>query len=125
MTEESRYEAGLRIRREMLGDAHVERSIEGVSEFSRTYQEFATEYAWGTIWTRPGLPAKMRSLINIAMMTAMNRPDAIALHVGSARRNGATTEEISEVLLQVAVYAGVVAAGEGFKVADRVLAAED
>ena len=124
MGDESRYAAGLRIRREVLGDAHVDRAINDASEFSKVYQEFATEYAWGTVWTRPGLPRKTRSLLNIAMLTALNRPDAIALHVRSALRNGAAPMEIAEVLLQVAVYAGVVAAGDGFKVAERVLQTE-
>lgn len=108
----------------MLGDAHVDRAIDDSSEFTQVFQEFATEYAWGTIWARPGLPRKTRSLLNIAMLTALNRPNAIALHVRSALRNGATQNEIAEVLLQVAVYAGVVAAGDGFKVADQVLKTE-
>jgi 4-carboxymuconolactone decarboxylase len=121
---ESRFTAGKRIRREVLGDAHVDRAIDDSSEFTQVFQEFATEYAWGTIWARPGLPRKTRSLLNIAMLTALNRPNAIALHVRSALRNGATQNEIAEVLLQVAVYAGVVAAGDGFKVADQVLKTE-
>jgi 4-carboxymuconolactone decarboxylase len=121
---ESRFTAGTRIRREVLGDAHVDRAIDDSSEFTQVFQEFATEYAWGTIWARPGLPRKTRSLLNIAMLTALNRPNAIALHVRSALRNGATQNEIAEVLLQVAVYAGVVAAGDGFKVADQVLNTE-
>jgi 4-carboxymuconolactone decarboxylase len=120
---ESRLEAGLRIRREMLGDEHVDRSMDA-SPFTREYQEFATELAWGTIWTRDGLEPKIRSLVNVAMLTALNRPNAIALHVKSALHNGATPEEIAEVLLQVAVYAGVVAAGDGFRVADPIVSAE-
>jgi 4-carboxymuconolactone decarboxylase len=121
---ESRFTAGTRIRREVLGDAHVDRAIDDSSEFTQVFQEFATEYAWGTIWARPGLPRKTRSLLNIAMLTALNRPSAVALPFRFVLHNGTTQNEIAEVLLQVAVYAGVVAAGDGFKVADQVLKTE-
>lgn len=115
------YDEGLRIRREVLGDAHVDRSMAAVSEFSRPMQEFVTATAWGQIWNRPGLDRRTRSLINLAMLTAMNRNHELAVHVRGALTNGCTTEEIQEVLLQAAVYCGVPAALESFRVAEKVL----
>jgi 4-carboxymuconolactone decarboxylase len=116
-----RFERGLQTRREVLGAEHVDRSLEQVTEFSRPVQELVTEYCWGEIWTRPGLDRKTRSLLNIAMLTAMNRMHELAVHVRGAVTNGATEEEIQEALLQTAVYCGAPAALESFRVAERVL----
>jgi 4-carboxymuconolactone decarboxylase len=116
------YQRGLRIRREVLGDAHVDRSLAAVSEFARPVQEFVTAVAWGEIWSRPGLDRRTRSLVNLAMLTALNRNHELAVHVRGAVANGCSTEEIQEALLQAAVYCGAPAALESFRVAERVLA---
>lgn len=115
------YQRGLRIRREVLGDAHVDRSLAAVSEFSRPIQEYVTASCWGDVWSRPGLDRRTRSLINLAMLTALNRGHELAVHVRGARTNGCTDQEIQEVLLQTAAYCGAPAALESFRVADRVL----
>ena len=115
------FEAGLAQRRAVLGDAHVERSMANADDFSRPLQELITEMCWGTIWTRPGLPLKMRSLLNVGLLAALNRPHELRLHLGGALRNGCTKEEIQEVLLQVAVYCGMPAGVDGFRVAAEVL----
>lgn len=115
------YQQGLKIRREVLGDAHVDRSLANVSEFARPIQEFVTATAWGQIWNRPGLDRRDRSLINLAMLTALNRNHELGVHVRGAITNGCTTEEIQEVLLQAAVYCGAPAALESFRVAEKVL----
>jgi len=120
-THQQTYEAGLRVRREVLGEAHVDRSLAQVSEFSRPIQEFVTEYCWGAVWTRDGLERKTRSLLNIVMLTALNRSHELAVHVRGALTNGATVAEIQEALLQTAVYVGVPAALESFRVAEGVL----
>jgi len=120
VTDES-YERGLKIRREVLGDAHVDRSLAAVSEFARPVQEYVTATAWGQIWSRPGLDRRTRSLLNLAMLTALNRNHELGVHVRGAITNGCTTEEIQEVLLQAAVYCGAPAALESFRVAERVL----
>lgn len=116
------YEAGLAVRRAVLGDAYVERSLREADEFMAPFQQLVTEYCWGDIWTRDDLPRQTRSLINIAMLTALNRPDELRLHVRGARNNGCTQDEIRGVLLQAAVYCGVPAALTAFKVAREVLA---
>jgi 4-carboxymuconolactone decarboxylase len=118
---DERYQRGLAVRREVLGDAHVDRSLAAVSEFARPIQEYVTQAAWGEIWSRPGLDRRTRSLINLAMLTALNRNHELAVHVRGAVTNGCTTEEIQEVLMQTAVYCGAPAALESFRVADRVL----
>lgn len=115
------YEQGLQVRREVLGDAHVERSLAQVSEFSRPIQELVTEYCWGEIWSRDGLPRATRSLINIAMLTALNRGHELGVHVRGAINNGVTEAEIQEVLLQTAIYVGVPASLESFRIAEGVL----
>jgi 3-oxoadipate enol-lactonase/4-carboxymuconolactone decarboxylase len=115
------YDAGMKVRREVLSPEHVERSTQNADSFTREFQEFFTRYAWGEIWTRDGLDRKSRSLINLAMLTALNRPDEFRLHVKAAIRNGVTPDEIKEVLLQTAVYAGVPAAHSAFKWAREVL----
>ncbi|GAA4543983.1 4-carboxymuconolactone decarboxylase [Pseudonocardia xishanensis] len=114
--------AGMRVRREVLGDAHVDRSMAAVSEFARPVQELVTEYCWGEVWTREGLDRRTRSLLNLAMLTALGRNHELAVHVRGAVTNGATVTEIQEALLQTAVYCGVPAALESFRVADGVLA---
>jgi 4-carboxymuconolactone decarboxylase len=114
-------ELGERVRREVLGDAHVDRSLAQVTEFSRPIQEFVTEYCWGGVWSRENLPRTVRSMINIAMLTALNRSHELAVHVRGAVNNGVTEAEIQEVLLQTAIYAGVPAALESFRVAENVL----
>jgi len=116
-----RFERGLQARREVLGTEHVDRSLERVTEFSRPVQELVTEYCWGEIWTRPGLDRKTRSLLNLGMLTALNRMHELAVHVRGAVTNGATDEEIQEVLLQTAIYCGVPAALESFRVAEKTL----
>jgi 4-carboxymuconolactone decarboxylase len=120
-TRRQSYDEGLRVRREVLGAEHVDKSLSQVSEFSRPIQELVTEYCWGVVWTRDGLPRKTRSLINLAMLTALNRSHELGVHVRGAITNGATEQEIQEVLLQTAVYVGVPAALESFRIADKVL----
>jgi len=115
-----RFAEGVQVRRAVLGEEYVDRAIASADEFNRPLQELVTEYCWGAIWTRPGLPRKVRSLINLAMLTALNRPHEFKLHVRGALRNGCTKEEIREVLLQAAVYCGVPAAVESFRLAQEV-----
>jgi 4-carboxymuconolactone decarboxylase len=119
-----RFDDGLAVRREVLGADYVDRAMAGADELTRPLQELVTEYCWGAIWTRPGLPRKTRSLVNLAMLTALNRPHELKLHVRGALRNGCTRDEIREVLLQAAIYCGVPAAIDGFRVAREVLDAE-
>lgn len=120
-THRDSYERGLQVRREVLGEAHVERSLAQVSEFSRPIQELVTEYCWGEVWSREGLPRATRSLINIAMLTALGRGHELGVHVRGAVNNGVTEAEIQEVLIQTAIYAGVPAALESFRIAEGVL----
>lgn len=115
------FERGLEMRRQVLGAEHVDRSMAGVSDFSRPVQELVTEYCWGAIWTRPGLDLRTRSLLNLAMLTAMNRSHELAVHVRGAVTNGCSRDEIREALLQTLVYCGAPAALEAFRVAERVL----
>lgn len=114
---------GLKNRKEVLGEAHVERSFATADDFSRPYQDLITEYCWGAVWDRPGLSRKTRSLLNLAMLTALNREEEFKLHVRAAFRNGVTRDEIREVLLQTAIYCGVPAANSAFKQAREVFAA--
>ncbi|GAA2879448.1 4-carboxymuconolactone decarboxylase [Pseudonocardia halophobica] len=118
---DDRYERGLGIRREVLGDAHVDRSLQGVSDFSRPVQEYVTQNVWGELWSRPGLDRRTRSLLNLVMLTALNRGHELAVHVRGAVTNGCTETEIQEALLQTAGYCGAPAALEAFRVAERVL----
>jgi len=115
------YEAGLETRKAVLGTEHVERSLAQVTEFSRPIQELVTEYCWGAVWNRPGLDRRTRSLLNLAMLTALNRNHELGVHVKGALTNGVTVEEIQEALLQAAIYVGVPAALESFRVAERVI----
>jgi 4-carboxymuconolactone decarboxylase len=115
-----RYDKGLAVRREVLGASYVDEAIAKADELTRPLQELVTEYCWGEIWTRPGLPRKTRSLINLAMLTALNRPHEVRLHVRGALNNGCTREEIMEVLLQAAIYCGVPAAIDSMRIARDV-----
>ena len=119
-----RFEKGLAVRREVLGAAYVDKATAGADEFTAPLQELVTEYCWGAVWTRPGLSRQMRSLINIAMLTALNRPHEVRLHLRGALRNGCTKEEIREVLLQSAIYCGVPAAIDSFRIAREVFKEE-
>ena len=114
------YEKGLKTRREVLGADHVDQAISNADDFNRPMQELVTEYCWGEIWNRPGLDRKTRSIINLSMLTALNRPHEIKLHVLGAINNGLTKAEISEVFLQAAIYCGVPAAIDSFRVAREV-----
>ncbi|HEY2263920.1 MAG TPA: carboxymuconolactone decarboxylase family protein [Streptosporangiaceae bacterium] len=112
---------GERIRRQVLGDEHVDRSLANASEFGRPLQELVTTFCWGATWGRPGLELKTRSLLNLAMLTALDRQTELAVHIKGALNNGCTVDEIRETLLQTAVYCGVPAAIEAFRTAERVL----
>jgi 4-carboxymuconolactone decarboxylase len=116
-----RFERGLQARKEVLGAEHVERSLAAVSEFSRPVQELVTEYCWGEIWTREDLDRQTRSLLNLAMLTALNRRHEFAVHVRGAVNNGCTVDQIRATLLQTAIYCGVPAALESFRVAEETL----
>jgi|SRR6266849_1419723 len=121
MDERQRYEQGLKVRREVLGDAHVDKSLQNKNTFNEDFQELITRYVWGEIWSRPGLPRKTRSMITLAMMVALNRADEFRLHMRAALNNGVTQEEIKEVLLQTAIYCGVPAANNAFHIAEEIL----
>jgi 4-carboxymuconolactone decarboxylase len=120
MVNKKSYEEGLAIRREVLGADYVDRSLASADSFTRPFQEFVTEWCWGGLWTRPGLPRKARSLVNLGMLAALNRPHEIRLHVRGALNTGVTREEIAEVFLQAAVYAGAPAAMDAFRTAKEV-----
>jgi 4-carboxymuconolactone decarboxylase len=121
MAETSVYDTGLQIRKDVLGAEHVERSLANADEFSRPMQEFVTEWCWGAIWSRPGIDRKTRSLLNIGMLTALNRNHELGVHVRGAITNGCTPEEIREVLMQASVYCGAPAALEAFRTASAAL----
>jgi 4-carboxymuconolactone decarboxylase len=114
-------ERGTKVRREVLGDEHVDAAVERTTEFTADFQELITRYAWGEIWSRPGLDRRTRSCMTLVALVALNRMDELALHVRAARRNGLTADEIKEVLLHCAIYCGVPAANAAFAVAQRVL----
>lgn len=116
------FDKGLEVRREVLGRDYVDQSIAKADDFTRPFQELVTEYCWGAIWTREGLDRKTRSLLNLAMLTALNRPHEVRLHVRGALNNGVTKTEIQEVLLQTAIYCGIPAALDSFKIASEVFA---
>jgi 4-carboxymuconolactone decarboxylase len=118
-------EEGMRIRREVLGDEHVERSLGQATDFTRDFQEFITDYAWGRIWARPGIDRRMRSCVTLTALVAGNHLTELELHLSAALRNGLSEDEIKEILLQVAVYCGVPAANSAFAVARRVLSEEE
>ncbi|HTI86576.1 MAG TPA: 4-carboxymuconolactone decarboxylase [Alphaproteobacteria bacterium] len=120
MDERKRYEAGMKMRREVLGDAYVDQVQKKVTAFNEEFQDLITRYAWGDIWTRPGLDRMTRSLITIAMMVALNREAELRLHIRAAENNGVTRDEIMECLMQTAIYCGVPAANEAFHIAQEV-----
>ena len=124
-TQQGVYDDGMAVRREVLGDAHVDRANESIDEFTREFQELITRYAWGTIWTRPGLPRTTRSAITLTAMIANGYWEELAMHVRAAETNGMTRDEVKEVILQSAIYCGVPAANIAFKVAQGVFAALD
>jgi 4-carboxymuconolactone decarboxylase len=111
------YEKGLAIRREVLGADYVDSAIRNADDFNRPLQEMVTEYCWGAVWGRPGLPKKTRSMLNLAMLTALNRPHELKLHIKGALKNGVSRDEIMEVLLQTGIYCGVPAAVDAFRTA--------
>jgi 4-carboxymuconolactone decarboxylase len=117
VTDEERAAAGLRTRREVLGDEHVDRAAAATTDFTADFQDFITRYAWGEVWNRPGLSRPERSMITLAMLAALGRDEELAMHVRAGIRNGLTAADIREVLLQVAVYAGVPAANRAFAIA--------
>lgn len=125
MTDEERYAAGLAVRREVLGTEHVQRSLDKRTPLTTEFQDLITRYAWGEIWTRPGLPRHTRSLLTISMMVALNRSEELALHLRAARNNGVSREEITEVLLQTAIYCGVPAANSAFHLAQTIFDEQD
>ncbi|CAH2774560.1 MAG: 4-carboxymuconolactone decarboxylase (EC [uncultured Paraburkholderia sp.] len=125
MNDEDRYEAGLGMRRAVLGSAHVDRSLTNRNELTEEIQNFITRYAWGEIWTRDGLPRHTRSLLTIAMTVALNRSEELALHLRAAKNNGVTREHIKEVLLQSVIYCGVPAANSAFHLVDKLFREDD
>ncbi|MBT5220849.1 MAG: 4-carboxymuconolactone decarboxylase [Woeseia sp.] len=120
-----KFEDGLKVRKEVLGEKYVDAALKNVDDFNRPMQELVTEYCWGSIWTREGLPRKTRSLLNLAMLTALNRPHEVRAHVLGAINNGVTRDEIMETLLQAAVYCGVPAGIDSFRTAKAVFAELD
>lgn len=118
------YERGMQIRRKVLGDEYVDRATQNVDGFNRDFQRFVTEYCWGASWGREGLSHKQRSLNNLCLLAALNRPHEFEIHFRGALRNGCTLDELRETLLQVTVYAGVPAGVEAFRIARKVLAEE-
>lgn len=124
MTDPERARAGMSVRRAVLGDDHVDRAVAGTTPFTAPFQDLITRYAWGEIWSRPGLSRAERSMITLTALAVLRQEQELAMHVRAGLRNGLSPEQIQEVLLQVAVYAGVPAANRAFAVAQAVLAAE-
>jgi 4-carboxymuconolactone decarboxylase len=125
MDDATRYEQGMKIRRAVLGDEHVDRTVAATTDFNRDFQDYITRNAWGEVWTRPGLPRRTRSLLTLAMMVALNRGDEFRMHVKAALNNGVTRDEIKEVLLQAAIYCGLPAANSAFHMAAEVFSEMD
>jgi 4-carboxymuconolactone decarboxylase len=125
MDEHERYATGMKVRRAVLGDAHVDRSLANRNAFNEEFQELITRYVWGEIWTRPGLPRHTRSLITVALLVALNRGDELRLHLRAAANNGVSRDEIKETLLQCAIYCGVPAANSAFHLAQELFAEID
>jgi 4-carboxymuconolactone decarboxylase len=117
----ARAERGMRVRRQVLGDTHVDRAVAGATDFTAPFQDLITRYAWGEVWSRPGLTRAERSMITLTALAALRQEEELAMHVRAALRNGLTPAQIQEVLLQVAIYAGVPAANRAFAIAQRVL----
>jgi 4-carboxymuconolactone decarboxylase len=125
MNDDERYERGMEVRRAVLGDAHVDRSLAHRTPFNTDFQDFITRYAWGDVWSRPGLPRHTRSLLTLTLMVALNRGDEFKMHVRAAFNNGVTRDEINEVLMHSAIYAGVPAANTAYHLAGEVFAEMD
>ena len=125
MDERERYDKGMVVRREVLGDTHVDRTLKNKTAFNGEFQDLITRYAWGEIWTRPGLPRRTRSLATLAMLVALNRADELRLHLRASANNGVTRDEIKELLMQCAIYCGVPAANSAFHLAQEVFAEMD
>ena len=125
MDERERYEKGMSVRRQVLGDVHVDRTLKNKNEFNQEFQDLLTRYAWGEIWTRPGLPQHTRSLLTIAMLVALNRTEELRMHIRAAFKNKVSRDEIKEVLMQSAIYCGVPAANSAFHAAEAVFAEMD
>jgi len=125
MDNHERYQQGMSVRRAVLGDAHVDRSLTNANDFNREFQDLITRYAWGEIWTRPGLTRHSRSLIVIATMVALDRTEELRMYIRAVSNNGVTRDEIKEVLLQSAIYCGVPAANNAFRAAEAVFAEMD
>jgi len=121
MDDAERAEQGMSVRREVLGDEHVDRAVTGTTGFTAPFQDLITRYAWGDIWSRPGLSRAERSIVTLTVLAALQHEGELAMHVKAALRNGLSPEQIQEVLLQVAIYAGVPAGNRAFAVAQRVL----
>ena len=115
------YAEGLEVRREVLGDVHVDRATAGATDFTRDFQEFMTRYAWGGVWTRPGLDRRARSIVTLTALVARGHHEELAMHVRAALTNGLTADEIKEVLLQTAIYCGVPDANTAFRIAQQAL----
>ncbi len=115
-----KYDKGLKVRVEVVGEEYVKSAIKNATDFNRPMQELITEYCWGEVWARPELPRKTRSMINLAMLTALNRPNELKLHIEGSLRNGVTQEEIREIFLQSIIYCGVPAGVESFKIAQEI-----
>src|SRR6516165_441053 len=124
MDDAERSAQGMTVRREVLGDAHVDRAVAGTTPFTADFQSFITRYAWGEIWSRPGLTRAERSIVTLTVLAALQHEDELAMHVKAALRNGLTESQIQEVLLQVGLYAGVPVANRAFAIANRALEAE-
>jgi len=125
MDDRERHEQGMKVRRAVLGDAHVDRANRNRNEFTDAFQDLITRYAWGEIWSRPGLPRDTRSLLTLAMLVALNRPDELRMHIRAAFNVGVTRDQIREVFLQTAIYCGVPAANSAFHTAQEVFAEMD
>ena len=125
MNEQDRFDAGMEVRREVLGDEHVDRAVRSTDAFNAGFQDLITRYAWGEIWTRPGLARHTRSLVTLALMVALNRNEEFSMHVRASANNGVTRDEIKETLLQCAIYCGVPAANTAFQLAQKVFAEMD
>lgn len=125
MNDEQRYQQGIEVRRAVLGDSHVDRSLSQLTPLNEEFQDFISRYAWGEVWTRPGLARHTRSLITIAMLIALNREGELRMHLKAAVNNGVTREEIKEVLMQSALYCGLPAANSAFHRAAEVFAEQD
>lgn len=125
MNDEQRYQRGIEVRRAVLGDSHVDRSLSQLTPLNEEFQDFISRYAWGEVWTRPGLARHTRSLITIAMLIALNREAELRMHLKAAVNNGVTRDEIKEVLMQSALYCGLPAANSAFHLAAEVFAEQD